>query len=143
VTTTSQESISQKALASHRTLNTALDWVRNSKESEISSNERLIKNLRTGIYQVHRLVTSAQSKMCVGVYGPSQAGKSYLVSALARKAGERLIAVFGNQEVDFIETINPEGGKESTGLVTRFTTDVINSPIGYPIQLKLLCKFLR
>jgi hypothetical protein len=138
VTTTSQDSVSQKALASYRTLNLALDWVRNSKESEISSNDRLIKNLRTGIYQVHRLATSAQAKMCVGVYGPSQAGKSYLVSALARKAGERLIAVFGNQEVDFIETINPEGGKEATGLVTRFTTDAINSPIGYPIQLKLL-----
>jgi len=76
--------------------------------------------------------------MCVGVYGPSQAGKSYLVSALARKRGERLVASLGGKEIDFIEMINPEGGKESTGLVTRFTTDHVSAPTKFPIQVKLL-----
>ena len=138
MTTTTQQSINKKAIASYQLLNASLDWVRNSKEPEISGNARLIKNLRTGIFQLHRLSTSAQAKMCVGVYGPSQAGKSYLVSALARKPGERLIAVVGNKHVDFIEAINPEGGKESTGLVTRFTTDELATPENFPIQLKLL-----
>jgi hypothetical protein len=44
--------------------------------------------------------------MCIGIYGPSQSGKSYLVSALAREPGKRLVAMLGGREVDFIETIN-------------------------------------
>ena len=60
-------------------------------------------------------------KMCAGVFGPSQAGKSYLISALARDTEGNLQARFGAEMHDFISEINPEGGKESTGLVTRFT----------------------
>lgn len=130
--------IANKARTSHTVLNSALEWVNGSSDPEITGNKRLVKSLRTGIYQVHRLAAAAEAKMCVGVYGPSQAGKSYLVSALARKQGERLIAVLGGKEVDFIETINPEGGKESTGLVTRFTTDQVSAPAKFPIQIKLL-----
>ena len=138
MTTPTQQLITQKALTSFKVLNSALDWVKNSKESEVSGNARLIKNLRNAIYQVRKLKVAAEAKMCVGVYGPSQAGKSYLVSALAKKSGERLIALIGDQEVDFIEAINPEGGKEATGLVTRFTTDHLKTPDGFPIHLKLL-----
>jgi hypothetical protein len=135
---TSKAAIANKARTSHNVLSSALKWVDASSDPEIAGNKRLIKSLRTGIYQVHRLAAATAAKMCVGVYGPSQSGKSYLVSALARKPGERLIAVLGGKEVDFIETINPEGGKESTGLVTRFTTDRISAPDKFPIQIKLL-----
>jgi len=138
VTNYSKAAIASKALISRTLLSSALEWVDKSSDPEISGNKRLIKNLRTGIYQVNRLANAVEAKMCVGVYGPSQAGKSYLVSALARKSGERLIAVMGGKFVDFIETINPEGGKESTGLVTRFTTDHISTPTDFPIKIKLL-----
>jgi hypothetical protein len=130
--------IANKARTSHKVLNSALEWINSASDPEITGNKRLVKSLRTGIYQVHRLATAAEAKMCVGVYGPSQAGKSYLVSALARKQGKRLIAVLGGNEVDFIEMINPEGGKESTGVVTRFTTDEVLAPPKFPIQIKLL-----
>lgn len=136
--TTSKAVIATKSRTSHAVLRSALDWVNGSSDPEVTGNKRLVKSLRTGIYQVHRLATAAEAKMCVGVYGPSQAGKSYLVSALARKQGQRLIAILGGKEVDFIETINPEGGKESTGLVTRFTTDQVSAPANFPIQIKLL-----
>ena len=79
--------------------------------------------------------------MCVGVYGASQAGKSYLVSVLARRGNDRLMTRLGTQEIDFIQDINPEGGKESTGLVTRFTTDHFETPPGFPIAVKLLSEF--
>ena len=134
----SKATIANKARTAYTVLNSALEWVSGASDPEISGNNRLVKSLRTGIYQVHRLAAAAEAKMCVGVYGPSQAGKSYLVSALARKQGERLTAVLGGKEVDFIETLNPEGGKESTGLVTRFTTDQISTPAKFPIQVKLL-----
>lgn len=119
-------------------LASSLNWVSTSDNPEISENYLLAKKLRSGIYQVHRMGLSAAAKMCVGVYGPSQSGKSYLVSALARKKEEKLTAVIGDKNVDFIELINPEGGKESTGLVTRFTIDKIVTPKNFPIKVKLL-----
>lgn len=133
-----QKNIIDKADSSYKVLKSALEWVTTSSESEVSDNPRLLKNLRAGIYQVHRLAVTAKAKMCVGVYGPSQSGKSYLVSAIAKEPKKPLIALFGEREVDFIKTINPEGGKESTGVVTRFTIDRFTSPIGFPIKLKLL-----
>jgi len=138
VSKTMKELVLQKARSSQRVLGSALDWVTRSAGAEIAANQRLVKRLRAGIYQARRLGDAIESKMCIGVYGPSQSGKSYLVSALARKHGERLIARVGDQEIDFIQTINPEGGKESTGLVTRFTAEHSATPVGFPIQLKLL-----
>ena len=58
--------------------------------------------------------------MCVGVFGPSQAGKSYLVSILASRDGRPLQARFADKTYDFLREINPPGNRESTGLVTRF-----------------------
>lgn len=97
------------------------------------------KNLR----RVHRALkickTSLERNMSIGVFGPSQAGKSYLLSALARDANGVLCAKFADENVNFIEEINPPGGKESTGLVTRFT---LNEPKGiskeFPVHLELL-----
>lgn len=138
MTTTSKELIATKAKKSTGILKSALEWVVKSDDAEVASNQRLLKDLKTAIYQTQNLHSAASAKMCVGVYGPSQAGKSYLVSAIARRPGTRMLARMGEREVDFIETINPEGGKESTGLVTRFTIDRIEPPVGFPLKLKLL-----
>ncbi len=138
MTTISKELIAAKAKKSTSLLKSALEWVVHSDDAEVAGNQRLLKELKTAIYQTQNLQNAASAKMCVGVYGPSQAGKSYLVSALARRPGTRMLARMGECEVDFIETINPEGGKESTGLVTRFTIDRIEAPNGFPLKLKLL-----
>jgi hypothetical protein len=130
--------VSSMARETHMALSEALDWTMQSKDTTIHSNAKLAKDLRVSIYQAKKIEESALRKMCVGVYGASQAGKSYLVSVLARKGTNRLMAVMGSQEIDFIAKINPEGGKESTGLVTRFTTDVLKTPAGYPIKAGLL-----
>jgi len=55
------------------------------------------------------------------VFGPSQSGKSYLISALARKGNAPLLADFAGRTLISSATSTPEGGRESTGLVTRFT----------------------
>ncbi|PID44685.1 MAG: hypothetical protein CSB48_01230 [Proteobacteria bacterium] len=80
--------------------------------------------------QFEQMQRAAGRPMGVAVFGPSQAGKSYLISALARKETEPLVACFGERRVDFIREINPGGGKESTGIVTRFTTS--KSAVPYP-----------
>ena len=114
-------------------------WLQDN--AELVGNERaaLQKDLRHAARFFGKCEQAARRKMCVGVFGPSQSGKSYLISALASDADKVLLADFCGQTFNFIKDINPEGGKESTGLVTRFTT---TPPEGvteaYPIRLRLL-----
>ncbi len=81
---------------------------------------------------------AASRKMCVGVFGPSQAGKSYLVSTLAGNAERKLWTDMDGTAYDFLTDINPAGGKESTGLVTRFTLTPAQAPAGFPVMVRLL-----
>jgi hypothetical protein len=104
----------------------------------------LIETARRVENAARKLERTAGRRMCIGVFGPSQSGKSYLVSRLCRppagKGGgdERLIADFAGREMDFIKEINPPGDKESTGLVTRFSTERREAPKDFPVALQLL-----
>jgi len=132
------QQVKTRAHSISKLLGNALDWVSNSEDSGIANNYLLKKDLKRSIAQCKRLETAAGARMCVGVYGASQAGKSYLVSVLATRNERPLMARFGNDQVDFLRQINPAGGQESTGLVTRFTTDQHQTPTGFPVQARLL-----
>ena len=68
-----------------------------------------------------KLERAAARRMCIGVFGPSQSGKSYLVSSLCKPppgspgGKETVIAEFDGQELDFLKEINPPGDKEFDG----------------------------
>ncbi len=114
-------------------------WATRNADTVRNEQEGLQKELRRAGRLYRRCARAAQRKMCAGVFGPSQAGKSYLISALARDVSGTLLARFGGETHDFISEINPEGGKESTGLVTRFTmTRPKALPEGHPVQIRLL-----
>ena len=120
----------------------ALDWINDPKNDALLGQERafLERTLRNEAYRVRRLARSLDRPMCVGVFGPSQAGKSYLVSVMGRKGGT-LTALFDDAarpDVDFIRDINPYGEKEATGLVTRFSIYRPKTPPGFPVALRLL-----
>ncbi len=120
----------------------ALDWIAEPKNDPLVGQERafLERTIRSQAFRARRLARSIERPMCVGVFGPSQAGKSYLVSVLARK-GDALFALFDDEarpEVDFIRDINPYGEKEATGLVTRFSIERPTTPKGFPVALRLL-----
>ena len=85
-----------------------------------------------------RLRAAAERPMCVAVFGASQAGKSYLVSSLATRPGDALMAVYGGQKLNFLSDLNPQGGKESTGLVSRFTAGAVTAPAAAPVPLRLM-----
>ncbi len=97
--------------------------------------------LREGIRSSQVMLRACRANPGIGIFGPSQVGKSYLVSAFASSEDNKLHAMIGGQDRDFIREINPQGsGKESTGLVTRFTSD---SRFGsqsrdFPVRLELL-----
>ncbi len=127
-------------------LGQAVDWVDRNKDVVRTESDSLLKDLRKSARGLRKFGKAARRKMCVGIFGPSQAGKSYLVSALAKGADGKLIADFGNEaqknmgrQIDFLADINPEGGKESTGLVTRFSLSRHEKMLDeYPVQLQLL-----
>jgi hypothetical protein len=81
---------------------------------------------------------AARRPMCVSVFGPSQQGKSYLVGSLARRDPAPCLIRFGEETRDFFADINPAGGKESTGLVTRFTVRPVQGLPGLPVVCRML-----
>ncbi len=103
------------------------------------SKDAVLASLRHQARLFRKLERAARRKMCAGVFGPSQAGKSYLLSSLARDENGEVRCEFNGEQHDFLRDINPEGGKESTGLVTRFTmTSPSAPPPGYPVHVRLL-----
>jgi len=120
----------------------SLAWVSNPENAErVGSSRRMAEQqIRKSIIAARKTQAAVDRPMCVGVFGPSQAGKSYLVSVLARDKDNPLMARFGDlgRDVDFIREINPGGDRESTGLVTRFSIRQEPSPAGSPVVLRML-----
>ena len=118
----------------------ALGWADDPRNARLLAGASLTAPLRRASAEAGRLARTAGRPNCVGVFGPSQAGKSYLISILARRGAEPLVARFAGDrpEVDFLRDINPVGGEESTGVVTRFTVHAAACPAGYPVALRLL-----
>ncbi|MTH46256.1 putative virulence factor [Intestinirhabdus alba] len=136
-----QKSLSQGWAAVAQGCLEALDWVDtvrtgsrrlDNEADKLNLNLLRTRNLATSLAQV------ATTPMTVGFFGISQAGKSYLISALAAGSNGALEANYGSQRVDFIKEVNPVGGgKEATGLVTRFTRQAPDAPAGFPVPLRL------
>src|SRR5690606_25115847 len=80
--------------------------------------------------------------MSVGVFGASQAGKSFLIGRLISPPQRPTQVVFGEGQattrLNFLTEVNPQGGKETTGLVTRFSVQPQATPADFPVSLRLL-----
>jgi hypothetical protein len=135
-----QEALAESCTNLARLARDAGAWLDDPGNADRVGVERrsILKILRRATRRAERLAKSARTRMSVSVFGPSQAGKSFLVSVLARPQNGRLVADFGGHELDYIRELNPEGEGESTGLVTRFTTARAPVPADFPIRLTLL-----
>lgn len=116
----------------------ALGWIGENGATVREAGPALARDFRRFGLAARKLAAAAQRPMCVSVFGPSQAGKSYLISALARKGQSPVNALFDGEPVDFVRRINPEGGKEATGLVTRFTMRPTPGLPGAPVCVRML-----
>ncbi|MDO6406487.1 virulence factor SrfC family protein [Pantoea phytobeneficialis] len=119
----------------------ALGWVDNvrtgSRRLDTEADQLNLSLLRTRNL-ANSLSQVSGTPMTVGFFGISQAGKSYLISSVAAGSNGELKARYGTRVVDFIKEVNPVGGgKEATGLVTRFTRYAPEAPQGYPVPLRL------
>jgi hypothetical protein len=119
----------------------ALEWVRDVRRDSQRldrESDSLIAKLRRVRNLARRLGRTAARPFSVGFFGLSQAGKSYLISALAAGENGELETELDGERLNFIAHVNPPGhGKEATGLVTRFTRIPNVAPKGYPLQLSL------
>ncbi|MBZ0117577.1 MAG: putative virulence factor [Sandaracinaceae bacterium] len=73
-------------------------------------------------FRVRKLRSAWGRPQSLGFFGPSQAGKSFLVGALLGHELGTLKVRTRTGEADFLREINPAKGVESTGVVTRFST---------------------
>ncbi len=109
-----------------------------NKELMGAHSSSVSKKIRNSIFTASQINASAECKPTIGIYGPSQAGKSYLTAKFAENAEGALIVNLGAQ-YHFLQEVNPAGGRESTALVSRFTTDVTESvDINFPIKAQTL-----
>ncbi|MCR5537273.1 MAG: putative virulence factor [Succinivibrio sp.] len=115
-------------------------WVLNNAETE----ESIKKQEQELIVRLCRLTNSLKGasevlpqRTTLGVFGASQAGKSFLVSNIAAAHG-KLSAEWDGVRLDFIKHLNPTGNdKEATGVVTRFTHAKTPSVPGFPCQVRV------
>lgn len=119
----------------------AIDWINTVRKNAPRLNteaDSLIYRLRRSRNTAKNLARATQKPMSVGFFRLSQAGKSYLISALAAGNDGQLKTKMSGKELNFIDHINPPGGgKEATGLVTRFTRASTKGNDSYPVELHL------
>ena len=106
----------------------ARDWVTEvarSARTVAGEEQSLVEATRRSQNLGRKLAASATRRNCVGVFGPSQAGKSYLVSVLARTPGKTLMADFAG---DLMGDLNGRRGRIS-GMDTRGGMTVVKAQV--------------
>jgi hypothetical protein len=116
----------------------AIDWLASAAELVGDQAAGMARDFRREARRARKLAAAARRPMCVSVFGPSQQGKSYLVGSLARKNAKAAMIRFGDETRDFVVDLNPDGTKESTGLVTRFTVRPVPTLPGMPVAFRML-----
>lgn len=78
----------------------------------------------------------------IAAYGQSQVGKSYLMNCILKDGNSPFMVDSPEGPVNFVDSINPiGGGNEATGVVTRFSSYVLNEEEyskQYPIRMRVL-----
>lgn len=135
----SNEELAQKCTLIKQVIDDGMGWVNQNAEED--KREVTISDLKTYKRHINRYANALNKRPAIAIFGQSQVGKSYLVSNLAKtpQAYSLLVKVPGSgDEIDFIKNINPPGGgKEATGLVSRFTTADNFEPGWKPFELKI------
>lgn len=90
----------------------SISWIDDASENsaKVRNEQSESKNmLRDCLFESEVMLRACDINPGLGIFGPSQVGKSYLVSAFASTSGESnsLVTRLGNKEYDFIKSINP------------------------------------
>ena len=118
----------------------AIKWDKETDSMKGAKGENAYRNLVNSRRKLNKKKYALEGNPAAAIYGESQAGKSYLVSALLSTQGKAFKVIDGNgNDYDFKNQINPRGNEmESTSVVTRFSTKYKWINKEYPIIAKLL-----
>ena len=117
----------------------AMQWIESNRSQSPRLNmeaDRLKLKLRRQRHKAENLAISASQNPGIGLYGYSQAGKSYLLNALAAGENGRLESLLGDRVLDYFSHINPSS--QASTLVTRFSRQSESADSQWPVQLALL-----
>ena len=119
----------------------ALQWFDDNRK-RIAGLQGLQRAFKKHAVEARKLALAAARPMSVGVFGASQAGKSFLIGALIAPQERPAQVVFGQGDnttkLNFLDEVNPQGGDETTGLVTRFSIAEHETLPGHDVALRLL-----
>jgi hypothetical protein len=128
----------QKILSQLELVEKSNAWIISSLDGEKQKNA--YRNLVNCRRKLNKKKFALEGNPAAAMFGESQAGKSYLVSALLSEAGNPFKILDGKgNEFDFKNQMNPRGNEmESTSVVTRFSIKYKWVNQEYPILAKLL-----
>jgi len=116
----------------------SISWLASARETAPRLNleaDRLGVRLRRQQNKATNLAEAAGKESALGFFGLSQAGKSYLISALAASEKGRMEIALGNATFDYAQ-LNPQ---QQTGtMVMRFSGQQIRVDNEWPVRLALL-----
>lgn len=132
-----QDNIIQNIDEQVRLIQSSLDWAdRFGKESFTR------KDFKEYRRKSKKIKNALQSRCSIAAYGESQVGKSYLMSSILSSPNSPFVIVNKGKEYSFIDEINPSGGNntkiESTGVITRFTTENKNPKMSEYVKVQNL-----
>ncbi|MCR4560845.1 MAG: putative virulence factor [Bacteroidales bacterium] len=129
-----------KTLQQIENINQCLKWVKDYKPEDYPQRFLQLVNNRKIL---RRIAEAEVNNPGIAAFGKSQVGKSYLISCLLQDNGKPFLVYSGDKAYDFVFQINPPseegGGKESTGVVSRFSS-FKRRPDDYNRDLPVLVK---
>jgi hypothetical protein len=113
-------------------------WINNSLDGE--KQKLAYRNMVNFRRELNKKKFALEGNPAAAIYGESQVGKSYLVSALLSENNKPFMVYDGDgNDYDFINEVNPLGNEmESTSVVTRFSTKYKLENKDFPVIAKLL-----
>jgi hypothetical protein len=87
----------------------AIDWVAETRATAKSVDreaDQTIEALRRYRNKSRRLAKAASRPPAIGIFGISQAGKSFLVDSLSKGENGRLESMLGNTRLDFMKHVH-------------------------------------
>lgn len=103
-------------------INKSLEWIKKNKPQDYDQKFIQLIELRRSL---NKVLSASKVNPGIAAFGKSQVGKSYLISCLLQDNGKAFMVKAGSEFHNFVYKINPPsdngGGKESTGVITRFS----------------------
>lgn len=121
-------------------INNGLQWIKKYHPEHYDTRFLQLVECRKVLKNI---LAAEENNPGIAAFGKSQVGKSYLIGCLLQNNGKPFKVKDGEREHDFVRSVNPPssegGGRESTGVVSRFSS-FKRDPYAYSADFPVLVK---